>query len=101
MGLEVLPRCLACGLDEPRPRAGGCARHFLARGPAGLPGGDHGAVGGLDFAEALLGRQDIKEGTLARTFDNLTDLSAYEEEVEDTMHMGMDSFMRIAERFLG
>jgi hypothetical protein len=26
LGLEVLPRCLACGLDESRPLAGGCAR---------------------------------------------------------------------------
>ncbi len=53
----------------------------------------------LDFAEALLGRQDIKEGTLGRTWDNLTELSAYEEEVEDAFHMDMDSFMRVAERF--
>ena len=42
----------------------------------------------LDFAEALLGRQDIKEGTLGRTFDNLTELSEYEEEVEDRLPHG-------------
>jgi hypothetical protein len=53
----------------------------------------------LDFAEALLGRQDIKEGTLGRTFDNLTDLSAYEDEVEDAFHLDMDPVHRLGERF--
>ena len=53
----------------------------------------------LDFAEAVLGRQEIKEGTLARTFDSLIELSDYEDEVEDQLHMDMDSFMRLAERF--
>src|SRR5208282_3620996 len=38
---------LACGLDESRPLAGGCARRLSARRPGWLPGGDHGAVGGL------------------------------------------------------
>jgi hypothetical protein len=53
----------------------------------------------LDFAEALLGRQDIKDGTLGRTFDNLTDLSVYEEEVEDAFHLDMDPVHRLGERF--
>jgi hypothetical protein len=53
----------------------------------------------LDFAEALLGRQDIKAGTLGRTFDNLTDLSAYEIEIEDAFHLDMDPVYRLGERF--
>jgi transposase-like protein len=62
-GLEVLPRCLACGLDESRPLAGGCARHLLARGPGGLPGGDHGAVGGLALGgQVAFGGADRFEG---------------------------------------
>src|SRR6266576_156840 len=68
MGLGVLPRCLACGLDESRPLAGGCARHLLVerrRGwwPGGLPGGDHGAVGGLALGgEIAFGGADRREG---------------------------------------
>jgi hypothetical protein len=53
----------------------------------------------LDFAEALLGRQDIKEGTLGRRWDNLTELSAYEEIIEDAIHMDMDPVIRLGGRF--
>jgi hypothetical protein len=53
----------------------------------------------LDFAESLLGRQDIKEGTLGRTWNNLTELGEHEDEIQDAVHMDMDSFMRVAERF--
>ena len=53
----------------------------------------------LDFAEALLGRQEIKEGTLARTFDTLMDLAQYEDELEDQLHMDMDPIQRLGERF--
>jgi hypothetical protein len=53
----------------------------------------------LDFAEALLGRRNIEAGTLGRTFGNLTDLSAYEEEVEDAFHLDMDPVHRLGERF--
>jgi hypothetical protein len=53
----------------------------------------------LDFAEALLGRQDIKEGTLGRTWDNLSELGAHEEEIEDALHMDMDPVWRLGERF--
>jgi len=53
----------------------------------------------LDFAESLLGRQDIKEGTLGRTWNNLTQLGEHEDEIQDAVHMDMDSFMRVAERF--
>jgi hypothetical protein len=53
----------------------------------------------LDFAEALLGRQDIKEGTLGRTWNNLTQLAEHEDELQDAVHLDMDSFMRVAERF--
>ena len=77
---------------QPRPKPKPTVTH---RSPVPLANLDD----WLDFAEALLGRQDIKEGTLGRTWDNLTELSAYEEEVEDAVHMDMDSFMRVAERF--
>src|SRR5436190_534745 len=67
LGLEILPRCLACGLDESRPLAGGCARCLLARGPCwwlgGLPGGHHGAVGGLALGgQVAFGGADRFEG---------------------------------------
>ena len=77
---------------KPRPKPKPAVTH---RSPVPLANLDD----WLDFAEALLGRQDIKEGTLGRTWDNLTELSVYEEEVEDAFHMDMDSFMRVAERF--
>ena len=53
----------------------------------------------LDFAESLLGRQDIKEGTLGRVWNSLTELGEHEDEVQDAVHLDMDSFMRVAERF--
>src|SRR5436309_11722673 len=62
-GLGVLPRCLACGLDESRPCAGGCACHLLLFRPGGLPGGDHGAVGGLALGgEVAFGGADRRKG---------------------------------------
>ena len=70
MGLGVLPRCLACGLDESRPCAGGCARRPCPARPAwwpgGLPGGDHGAVGGLALGgEIAFGGADRREGIVS------------------------------------
>ena len=51
----------------------------------------------LEFAESLLGRQDIPADSLARHFTTLSDLSGYEDQL--AIYMGMDPFYRLAERF--
>ena len=51
----------------------------------------------LDFAEALLGRQDI-EG-LARKYKNLSELTDHEDQLHDEAHMNMDSWTTMRERF--
>jgi len=53
--------------------------------------------GWLDFAEALLGRQDI-EG-LAPKYENLSQLTAHEDQLHDEAHMNMDSWTTMRERF--
>ncbi|TQL19670.1 class I SAM-dependent DNA methyltransferase [Streptomyces sp. SLBN-134] len=52
----------------------------------------------IDFAEALLGTQDVPEESLVSTFDDLDDLSRYEDELPEWM--GMDRFQSLEERFL-
>ncbi|MFI8242404.1 class I SAM-dependent DNA methyltransferase [Streptomyces sp. NPDC085866] len=52
----------------------------------------------IDFAEALLGTQDVPEESLVPTFDDLDDLSRYEDELPEWM--GMDRFQLLEERFL-
>ena len=44
----------------------------------------------LEFAESVLGRQDIPADSLARHFTTLSDLSDYEDQLE--IYMGMDPF---------
>jgi hypothetical protein len=51
----------------------------------------------LDFAEALLGRQDI-EG-LAPKYENLSQLTDHEDQLHDEAHMNMDSWTTMHERF--
>ena len=51
----------------------------------------------LEFAESVLGRQDIPEDSLASHFTTLSDLSGYEDQLE--IYMGMDPFYRLSERF--
>ena len=51
----------------------------------------------LDFAEALLGRQDI-EG-LAPKYENLSQLTDHEDQLHDEAHMNMDSWTTMRERF--
>jgi hypothetical protein len=51
----------------------------------------------LEFAESVLGRQDIPVDSLARHFTTLSDLSGYEDQLE--IYMGMDPFYRLSERF--
>jgi hypothetical protein len=51
----------------------------------------------LDFAESVLGRQDIPENSLVGEFHNLADITEYEDELEPWM--GMDSFTQLATRF--
>ncbi|MFF7414485.1 DNA methyltransferase family protein [Streptomyces lydicus] len=52
----------------------------------------------IDFAEALLGTQDVPEESLVSTFESLDDLSVYEDELPEWM--GMDRFQSLEERFL-
>ncbi|NJP72066.1 class I SAM-dependent DNA methyltransferase [Streptomyces sp. C1-2] len=52
----------------------------------------------IDFAEALLGTQDVPEESLMSTFEDLDDLSRYEDELPEWM--GMDRFQSLEERFL-
>ncbi|MFV0127329.1 class I SAM-dependent DNA methyltransferase [Streptomyces sp. HMX112] len=52
----------------------------------------------IHFAEALLGTQDVPEESLVSTFEDLDDLSRYEDELPEWM--GMDRFQLLEERFL-
>ncbi|GHF48227.1 DNA methyltransferase [Streptomyces griseosporeus] len=52
----------------------------------------------IDFAEALLGTQDVPAESLVSTFEDLDDLSRYEDELPEWM--GMDRFHVLEERFL-
>ena len=51
----------------------------------------------LDFAESVLGRQDIPADSLAGHFTTLSALSDHENQLEP--YMGMDSFQLLSERF--
>ena len=51
----------------------------------------------LDFAESVLGRQDIPQDSLVGEFHNLADITKYEDQLEPWM--GMDSFPELATRF--
>jgi hypothetical protein len=51
----------------------------------------------LEFAESLLGRQNIPEDSLVVDFKLLSELSDYEDEL--AIYMGMDPFYRLSERF--
>ncbi|MFI0790978.1 class I SAM-dependent DNA methyltransferase [Streptomyces lydicus] len=52
----------------------------------------------IDFAEALLGTQDVPGESLVSTFETLDDLSVYEDELPEWM--GMDRFQSLGDRFL-
>ncbi|MGD0560262.1 MAG: DNA methyltransferase, partial [Streptosporangiaceae bacterium] len=51
----------------------------------------------LEFAESILGRQDIPADSLVADFKYLSELSDYEDQLE--IYMGMDPFYRLPERF--
>ena len=53
----------------------------------------------LDFAEALLGRQDIAPDSLASHFTSLTEMEQYEDNLESDFYMHMDPVHRLGERF--
>ena len=53
----------------------------------------------LDFAEALLGRQDVAADSLASHFTSLSDMEEYEDKLESDFYMHMDPVWRLAERF--
>ncbi|MGV9222148.1 class I SAM-dependent DNA methyltransferase [Streptomyces albogriseolus] len=52
----------------------------------------------LDFAEALLGTQDVPSESLVSAFETLDDLSVYEDELPEWM--GMERFQGLENRFL-
>ena len=51
----------------------------------------------LEFAESVLGRQDIPADSLAGHFTTLSDLSGYEDQLP--IYMGMDPFQLLGQRF--
>lgn len=53
----------------------------------------------LDFAEALLGRQDIPPDSLAGQFTSLRALQEYEDQLDKEFFMDMDPVNRLPERF--
>jgi hypothetical protein len=53
----------------------------------------------LDFAEALLGRQDVVPDSLASHFTSLSDMEDYEDKLESDFYMNMDPVHRLGERF--
>jgi hypothetical protein len=53
----------------------------------------------LDFAEALLGRQDVAPNSLASHFTSLTEMEEYEDKLESDFYMHMDPVWRLAEHF--
>jgi hypothetical protein len=53
----------------------------------------------LDFAEALLGRQDVAPDSLASHFTSLSEMEEYEDKLESDFYMHMDPVWRLADRF--
>ena len=53
----------------------------------------------LDFAEALLGRQDVAPDSLASHFTSLSEMEEYEDNLESDFYMHMDPVHRLGERF--
>jgi hypothetical protein len=53
----------------------------------------------LEFAESVLGRQDIPANSLAAHFTSLKALEEYEEKLHSEFYMDMDPFYRLGERF--
>ncbi|MGZ3392331.1 MAG: class I SAM-dependent DNA methyltransferase, partial [Isosphaeraceae bacterium] len=51
----------------------------------------------LEFAESVLGREDIPEDSLVGHFTRLKDLSGYEDQLQ--IYMGMDPFQLLGQRF--
>ena len=53
----------------------------------------------LDFAEALLGRQEVAPDSLASHFTSLSDMEEYEDKLGSDFYMHMDPVWRLVERF--
>jgi hypothetical protein len=53
----------------------------------------------LDFAEALLGRQDVAADSLASNFTSLAKMAEYEDSLESAFYMHMDPVHHLGERF--
>ncbi|MDT0442861.1 Eco57I restriction-modification methylase domain-containing protein [Streptomyces johnsoniae] len=95
-GFTADPRQLTLTRDSvSRRRVGRRQAHFKGRNPViALANLDD----WLDFAEALLGTQDVPSESLVSTFSTLDDLSVYEDELPEWM--GMDRFHELSDRFL-
>jgi hypothetical protein len=53
----------------------------------------------LDFAEALMGRQDVAANSLASNFTSLAKMAEYEDSLESAFYMHMDPVHHLGERF--
>ena len=76
--------------SKPRPKPA-----LVNHGPVSLTSLDD----WLDFAEALLGRQDIAPDSLAGNFTSLSEMEDYEDKLESAFYMHMDPVHRLGERF--
>ena len=76
--------------SKPRPKPA-----LVDHGPVSLTSLDD----WLDFAEALLGRQDIAPDSLAGNFTSLSEMEDYEDKLESAFYMHMDPVHRLGERF--
>ena len=76
--------------SKPRPKPA-----LVDHGPVSLTSLDD----WLDFAEALLGRQDIAPDSLAGNFTSLSEMEDYEDRLESDFYMNMDPVHRLGERF--
>ncbi|MFD0773078.1 Eco57I restriction-modification methylase domain-containing protein [Streptomonospora algeriensis] len=91
------------GSDEEYARLGqapevsqpGGGDRSLSGGPRAVPLADLDAW--LEFAEALVGRADVPEGSLVAEFGSLSDLDSYEDELPSWT--GMEDEYRLPERF--
>ncbi|RNL83005.1 Eco57I restriction-modification methylase domain-containing protein [Halostreptopolyspora alba] len=81
--------------EAPDVRQPGDDGSLFGGGPRAVPLADLDAW--LEFAEALVGRADVPEGSLVAEFGSLADLDAYEDELPSWT--GMEDEYRLPERF--
>ena len=101
-----VPHGVGDGLPVRRDRETAHPRRSSPRKPRPKPApADHRPVplanldNWLDFAEALLGRQDVAPDSLASHFTSLSEMEEYEDKLESDFYMHMDPVWRLGERF--